>query len=243
MSTWREIVYECLDEIKAISDDSTVTEEHVIFLANQYRSFLLEQKRKAEKESELSQANYQVICLTLEQADAIDGLDYCNDLLLRSVEEIPDTITKESSAVYTADRWATRIAYITKERFKFVGYNKWLKNITYVTLGEDNHLYFKSSNPQFLYLTEAKMSAIFDDAEKAAELACDEEGKPCDILDQDFPMESSLIPQMLEFLVKELTAFEWHQQDDANNANDDLGDLMTYLRQNVKSDLAKQLSA
>jgi hypothetical protein len=41
-ATYREIVDMCLDEIKAISDDSIVTEDHVIFLANQYRLFLIE---------------------------------------------------------------------------------------------------------------------------------------------------------------------------------------------------------
>jgi hypothetical protein len=34
MATYREIVYLILDEIKAQSNDSDITEEHVIFLAN-----------------------------------------------------------------------------------------------------------------------------------------------------------------------------------------------------------------
>jgi hypothetical protein len=44
MTSYREIVYLVLDEIKALGGDSTITEEHVIFLANHYRLFLLDQK-------------------------------------------------------------------------------------------------------------------------------------------------------------------------------------------------------
>jgi hypothetical protein len=34
MATYREIVYACLDEVKASNGDSNITEEYVIFLAN-----------------------------------------------------------------------------------------------------------------------------------------------------------------------------------------------------------------
>jgi len=40
--TYREIVYFILDSIKSLNGDSTITEEHVIFLADNYRLFLLE---------------------------------------------------------------------------------------------------------------------------------------------------------------------------------------------------------
>ena len=41
MSTYRELVYLVLDELKLVSDDSTFTEDHVVFLLNRYRTFLL----------------------------------------------------------------------------------------------------------------------------------------------------------------------------------------------------------
>ena len=40
MATFRQIVYTVLDEIKSVNGDSYITEEHVMFLANQYRLFL-----------------------------------------------------------------------------------------------------------------------------------------------------------------------------------------------------------
>lgn len=44
MSTYRELVYLVLDELKLASDDSTFTEDHVVFLLNRYRTFLLKQR-------------------------------------------------------------------------------------------------------------------------------------------------------------------------------------------------------
>ena len=37
----KEVVYQVLDELKSVSDDSFWTEEHIIFLIKKYRSFLI----------------------------------------------------------------------------------------------------------------------------------------------------------------------------------------------------------
>jgi len=41
---------------------------------------------------------------------------------------------------------------VSNERFKFVGNNKWLGNFIYCTQGPDERLYFKSANPQHMYI-------------------------------------------------------------------------------------------
>lgn len=64
MSTYKEIVYSVLDEIKSISDDSLFTEDHVIFLAEKYRTFLLKQ-RYSDIKKQIPESNYQTICLDL----------------------------------------------------------------------------------------------------------------------------------------------------------------------------------
>lgn len=247
MNTYRQLVYIVLDEIKSLNGDSTFTEEHVIFLLNNYRKFLIEQKKAKEGEQSLSKENEQTICITLEEADAIPGLEYCNDTYLRSVEEVPEIEEGAGINIQMSNQFDIMTAYVTKNRFKFVGYNKWMRNIIYCTLADDNHLYFKSNNPQYLYMSlsddPVKVSGIFEDSEKAAELACDDEGNTnCDILDQKFPLEADLVPQCIELVVKELYGAQWRQNDTKNNSNDDLADLIAYIRHNTKSDLAKKLS-
>lgn len=248
MNTYRQMVYIILDMIKSLNGDSTFTEEHVIFLLNNYRKFLIEQKKAKEGEQSLSKENEQTICITLEEADAIPGLEYCNDTYLRSVEEVPEIEEGAGINIQMSNQFDIMTAYVTKNRFKFVGHNKWLRNIIYCTLADDNHLYFKSNNPQYLYMAlsddPVKVSGIFEDSEKAANLACDDngDGSNCDILDQKFPLEADLVPQCIELVVKELYGAQWRQSDSKNNSNDDLADLINYIRQNTKSELAKKLS-
>lgn len=243
MATYRQIVYMVLDEIKSLNGDSTITEEHVMFLANQYRLFLLEQKKKAEGDSALSESDEQTLCLTLEPADGIEGQDYCNDAYLRTVETVPDTVDGSKITVSFNDRFSIRTAFVTKERLKYVGYNPWLKNIIYIALADDKHLYFKSSNQQFLYLEEAKITGVFEDAEEAAKYSCEknEDGSPCDILDQKFPLKGDLIPQLIELIVKELYGVQYRPNDDINNDKDDMADILQFVRQNMKSRYQKEL--
>lgn len=243
MALLREIVYYCLDAVKSSNGDSDVTEEHVIFLANHYRLFLIEQKKKKEGVASLSSSNEQTICLDLEKANAIPGLDYCNDTYLRSIQEIPELINEESVKVNLSDYFNIMTAFVTKDRFKYVGHNKYLRNIIYCTLGPDNHIYFNGSNPQFLYLKKAQLTGIFEDASKAAELACDKEGNKCDPLDSEFPIEADLLPQMLELIVKELLGVNYRPKDTFNSSTDELADLASFLKKNMKSGFQKQIES
>lgn len=242
MATYREIVYACLDEVKASNGDSNITEEYVIFLANQYRLFLIEQKKLKQGEAALSSSNEQTICIDLEKVDAIPGLEYCNDTYLRSIQEIPEIVSEESVKVNLVDLFNIMTAYVSKERFKYVGHNKYLRNIIYTTLGSDNHLYFNSQNPQFKYLKKARVTGIFEDAGKAAQLSCDGNSKPCDIMDVEFPLEADLIPQMIELIVKELLGVNYRPKDNVNDSSDNLADIAAFVRRNMKSDLAKQMT-
>ena len=241
MATYREIVYACLDEVKASNGDSNITEEYVIFLANQYRLFLIEQKKLKQGEAALSSTNEQTVCIDLEKVDAIPGLEYCNDIYLRSIQEIPEIVSEESVKVNLVDLFNIMTAYVSKERFKFVGHNKYMRNIICTTLGPDNHLYFNSQNPQFKYLKKARVTGIFEDAEKAAQLSCGD-SKPCDIMDVEFPLEADLIPQMIELIVKELLGVNYRPKDNVNDSSDDLADIAAFVRRNMKSDVAKQMT-
>ena len=61
-------------------------------------------------------------------------------------------------------------------------------------------------------------------------------------MDKTFPLEEALIPPMIELVVKELSGAVYKPKDPLNDAADNLSELATYLRHNMKSDLAKQLT-
>lgn len=243
--TYRKIVYMILDEVKLISDDSIINEDHIVFLLDTYRPFILKQYYDKQKEQEIPDQNYQEICLDLEEVAAASG-GPCEDTYLRSTEKLPKLSGLGSVTVSPADYYGgIYITYVTKNRMRFVGHNKWLKNFSYCSLGPDEHLYLNSSNPQFAYLDKLKVTAIFDDAQEAAKYACCPDDSPtggCDPLDNDFPLEDHLIPQVMELVLKQVLGAAYRPSDDTNNAKDDLADLNTYIARNVKSNLAKQIS-
>lgn len=221
MAVYRELVYSCLDLLKVSSDDSFFSEEHIMFLLGKFRGLLLEQKYK-EKKEEMSDSNYQTLCLDLVQVPAITGEPCEGGVYLRSKEKIPALVPYIAPKVYAEDYFQGEITYVSRERMRYVGYNKWLSNIIYVALGPDNYLYFKSFNPQYLYLEKARITGVFEDPEKAAELECEKDETLCDIMDRKFPLEESLIPQLIELVVKELSKPEYLPEDKNNNADDDL---------------------
>ena len=240
--TYKETIYLVLDEIKASSDDAFFTEEHVLFLLGKYRTFLLKQ-RYSDIKKQIPESNYQTICLDLIEVPAISGEPCEGGYYLRSKEKIPFLMKIGNPKIYPIDYYQGEITYISRERMRYVGYNKYLKNIIYASIGPDNYLYFKSFNPQYLYLEKVRMTGIFEDTQAASELQCpDGSGNTtCDILDREFPIESALVPPLIEFVVKELLGAEYRPKDDSNDANDALADLATFLKLNTKSNLAKAL--
>lgn len=226
MSTYKELVYICLDELKLHSDDAVFTEDHVIFLLNKYRVFLLKQ-RYSDIKKQIPESNYQTICLDLIEVPAISGEPCEGGSYLRSKEKVPFLMKIGNPKVYPVDYYQGEITYVSRERMRYVGYNKYLKNIIYASLGPDNYLYFKSFNPQYLYLEKARMTGIFEDPQAASELQCsDENGNiVCDVLDRTFPIEDALIPPMIELVVKELLGAEYRPADETNDAKDNLSDV------------------
>ena len=226
MSTYKELIYMCLDELKLYSDDASYTEEHVIFLLGKYRTFLLKQ-RYSDIKKQIPESNYQTICLDLIEVPAISGEPCEGGSYLRSKEKIPFLMKIGNPRVYPIDYYQGEITYVSRDRMRYVGYNKYLQNIIYASLGPDNYLYFKSFNPQFLYLEKVRMTGIFEDTLAASELQCPDENGDivCDILDREFPIENALIPPLIQLVVEELTKAEYKPEDKENNSDDDLSEV------------------
>ena len=230
--TYREIAYMCLDQLKVASDDSYYTIDHILFLISKIRALLLKQTYSNIKK-EIPQSNYQTICLDLIQVPAITGEPCEGGTYLRSKEKVPSTMTIGTNIVYPIDFYqGTHITYVSRERMRYVGTNKWLKNIIYTSKGPDGYLYFKSSNPQFLYLKKVK----------TAELECDSNNNlECDVLDREFPLEEGLVASVIELVIKYLSGAVYRPKDQENDANDDLSDLVAFIRRNMKSEFQKSI--
>nr|DAH00538.1 MAG TPA: Structural protein [Crassvirales sp.] len=229
----KEIVYMVLDLAKAAtSDDSYFNEDHVIFLLKKYRSFLIKKEQEKQKATTdiASEFEYQQICLDLEKVPAIDGEPCTGGYYLRTTKKIPKILEDNQPRVYPIDFYqGINISYVPRDRMRYVGTNKFLQNIIYVSLGPDLHLYLNSSNPQFLYLKKLRMSAVFEDFDEISSYLCDDDGNSmaCDVLDEEFPIREYLVPTLMELVVKELTSAKYQPVDDKNNASDDMSKVST----------------
>ena len=226
MTTYRELVFLVLDELKISSDDSYFTEDHVIFLLSKYRGLLLKQQYKDIKR-DIPESNFQTLCFDVEPVPAIAGEECEGGTYLKSKEKIPFLMNIAVPRIFAGDYYQGDITYVSRERMKYVGYNRWLPNIIYASIGPDNYLYFKSFNPQYLYLEKVRLTGIFEDPEKAAEFECDKSKDSCDILDMPFHLEEALIPQVVQLVVKELSRPEYLPEDKVNDADDSLAGIAT----------------
>lgn len=217
-----------LDELKLSSDDAQFTEDHVMFLLTKYRSFILKQ-RYSDIKKQIPESNYQTVCLDLIEVPAISGEPCEGGSYLRSKQKIPFLMQIGTPRVYPIDYYQGEITYVSRDRMRYIGYNKFLQNIIYCSIGPDNYLYFKSFNPQYLYLEKVKFTGIFQDSMQASDLQCpDANGETiCDLVDRTFPIEDALVPPLIELVVKELAGPVYKPDDEENNAKDDLVNKLT----------------
>ena len=220
MNTYRELVFLILDEAKGTSDDFSFNEQHLIFLLDKYRAVLLKNNYSTIKRI-VPDSNYQSICLDLIEVPAISGDPCEGGYYLRSKEEIPFLLDVGNPIISSKDFYQGELAFITRNRMRYVGNNKFLRNMIYASIAPDNHLYFKSSGTDFLHLEKVQMSGVFENPSRAKELACGEE-KECDVLDMSFPLEESLVPNLVQMVLQELLGAAYRPKDETNNAADDL---------------------
>lgn len=221
MAKFNEIAYIILDELKQKSDDSSFNIDHIVFIMLQYRSLLLKQ-RYTDQKKDIPTENYQTICVDLEYSqDCNTGEE------VASVQKIPNFTNLnggESITINPIGDMFNNIEYVytNSHRFPYVGNNKWLKNIIYFTKGSDGLLRLKSRSPNFKYLKRVQISGLFDDVLEAGKLSCDSDGNYCNYMESDFPLETSLVPVLIDMCVRELTPPTYKPEDDINNASDDL---------------------
>lgn len=213
--TWRELIYMIVDITKQISDDSQFNEDHIKMLCGKYRNYILNSQYSTHKKS-ISDANYQIVKINLEQ----DFVDICpNETVLKSVEEVPFTMTIGEKNIYPVDYFGRRnkFTYVDYNRFPYAG-NSFTHSNIYVTIGPDNHLYLKSMDENFLYIKAVEIRALFNDIDKVALL--DAESCGCDINDTRFPLEDAWINTLINLVVTDLVRGIYQLRDTSNDAFD-----------------------
>lgn len=233
--TYKELVYMALDALKIHSDDSKFTEDHVIFLLNKYRAYALKQKYSKTLE-EVNIKNYQVLRTPIyyypDSSFAGNGTYMCSHTEIPSVLDI--ALPKVRESIFKN----IEIVFVPDSRFKYVGYNKYLPNIIYSCIGKDKQLWLKGKEELVKNLESVNLYAVFSNPLEVNDY---NEDTTEDLLDREFPMEDSLVPSVLELVLKDLTNGIYKPSDTSNDAQDALSDLAGFLRRNMKSQFQKQI--
>lgn len=205
------MVYMVLDQLKAMSDDFYYTEDHILFLLDKYRAFLLKQKYRTPK-SVILNSNF----MTIEVAASPKGNF---DIPGVSILEIA------TPRIQNDPSWN----YCSPERFPFVGNNKFLKSIKYFTIDQG---VFKTKiikeNPDELFMIPLNLKAVFESPTSVYKYL------EKDPIDEIFPLEEALISPLLEIVSKDLSQNQYKPEDKVNNATDDFGKIGMVATQNEK---------
>lgn len=231
MTTYREAIYMCLDLLKGMSDDFTYTEDHVAYLLDKNRALLLKQLYGKDPKKHIPYSNYQTVTIKITDLDTDENSNYKSD------EPVPFSLQLGIPRITFKDYYDITFEFTSRERLPFVGNNKFLKRIWYGAIDDKGYLCIKASSTKYVVedgepLT-LKLTSIFE--------------SPRDIIGEDYldvyiPIEESLTSQLIEMTVKQLASSVYRPTDDHNDNRDDNAALATFLHNNVKSDLAKQIS-
>jgi len=254
MKTYREAVYLVLDSLRVFSDDSTWETDHIVAQLGKYRALLIKQ-RYLDRKKEIPRAFYQRLNVTFDTS-------YYRGDIYKSEQLMPESIDNQLINTYTYVSPnginSMNFNFITPQRFKVVGYNKWLRNEVYVCIDLDGYMYIKSPSLDVLnvqpiavdsngqtYLTQdetATYQLVFDqltDSYLVYDTILDNPidadrfngDNTLDVLDLNFPCDESLFQTIVELTIKEIATLNGLPRDLNNNANDD-----TSLIQNSKKD-------
>ena len=222
MSTYRELVYIILDQIRATSDDSLYNDAHISYLIDKYRSMLLKQKY-SDVRKRIPSSNTQTVKISFEQKNDDLGLS-TNELI--STSYIPQMVSigalDSSVSISSAgnDLNGIHMSFVPYERIRFVGNDQFLNKIIYFSLDKNNKLIAKSNGNAIQYLKSVNLTAVFDNPREAFLFNKDKNG--FDMLDIEFPLEDSLQSTLIEVIVERLLRSSRLNSDEVNNASDDL---------------------
>lgn len=219
--TGREIIYDIREKIKIHSDDIDITDEYIFHLINVKRAILLKQ-RFGKSSRNIPEEVKQVICVSMEKTEDIEGICSKGTMLLKSTQRIPATIEiggRSSIVNVRTSSLNTRfVNIIPMERFPHVGYNKYMKQEIYVTMDADNKLYSKAAQGP-IFLEKLKITGIFFNPEEAYIMNCENE-QTCDFFDSEYPIEPYIISDLVNMIVKELAPSMQVPEDKVNNADE-----------------------
>ena len=249
MTTYREAIYMCNDLLKGMSDDFTYTEEHIAYLLDKFRALLLKQRYGSDPKKHVPYSNYQTLEVEFNPTKPKN--------MLKSDTQIPYMLQLGIPRVVLdgEDYYNYRFELTSRERLPFVGNSKFTSMISYCAISETGNLLMKNKESYWVNSTveppvisyigpkKLKLVGIFENPREVNdETSFGESSTNIHEWDRNIPIEESLITSLIELVVKEIAGSTYRPNDIQNNNVDDNADMATFIKSNMKSNLAKQLA-
>jgi hypothetical protein len=203
MATLREIIYDVRELVNAYSDDSNLSDEHIAFMAVNYRNLLSKQQMSNLKRTVPKEA-LQVICLKLEKDEqCFDEID-----VLKSSFAVPATLDNTGRSdlhrVHApGSRFVKNINIVDYARMPYLSAEKYNGSQLYISVDHLSHLIVYNSEGKHLMLEELQIEGAFENPEEAYNLSCNKE-EGVDFWDTQFPIDASLVAPLKTQILQEI---------------------------------------
>lgn len=225
-------IREIIDRIQALyskgvpSDDTRLSNRHIYNKMLTVRSRLIVQE--LNKKRSLSTWIYQRLhCIELEEVDRTQDcpcIPPSGCFILRSKHKLPKPISGlyNSNLRFVGDLLGKRIDYVSNNSIPFLKGNKYSKSIS-AYFDMEGYIYIITNRDLRYIMAEG----LFEDPQEVRSFLeyCNTECADChsctDILDEEFPIEGSLIEPLIELSLEELVVmFSQAKEDLLNNSTD-----------------------
>jgi hypothetical protein len=224
MSSLNEITFAILDTVRPENmSNGNITTELIQYHIKNVRAQLA--KQHVSKNGVLSSAWTQSLgCISLINADRSECCDYPTGcVILRTNIPIPTPIESRTSSITRVgpvNLTENSFQHIEFERVPFAGLNKYTKSlIKWFTINSSNYIYLLVPDNDYLInsLETINVQAAIEDPMLATTFTNCSTGEKCFNSDSRYPVPDSLVPTIIEMVIKKFVALQAQANVDKTN--------------------------
>lgn len=227
-----ELVYDVREMLSQHHDDSSITDEYIIYNINNIRSVILKSQMNSFNQI-ISPIVQQTLCLEVELTDPYEcGMSFGCERILRTVEPIPTPIKHYLGLALTSvkpvNMLSTPLVKIDQSSAQYISPSRGRsKNTAYYFIGSDMRIYIVGSNETLNILDCISVTGVFTNPldlsnyKKCCDCNGDEEEVCYDYLTSDYPMDNTHASDLTDLVFRKLIQNLQIPKDNLNDAKDE----------------------
>lgn len=221
--TRNQIVYSIKELLKDHTDDSLLSNDHIIYLFNTYRAKFLRQLY-SDRAKAFDESVMQTVCLDMEPVDRGTCGVTTNCYVLRSTQKLPALITIKGrsaiSYVGPAIIGANGFEIVKPSTINTCMDDEYASTSAFI---ENGYVYVVGTQPAHLLIKCVRLNGLFDSPEDLADYftctSCgDASKKPCVTEETPYPVPGHMISDISQEVLKlYMATYKVEEQRDKDN--------------------------